>query len=117
MIPVLEAGMPLSNSYQRPALKAKKSLIADVVGINKDGTVCIECGNTPVERLHQFNLIFDEVLFLPFISVADEALNNEKLKQEVIKLTSERQNLEAENENLSRKLSEVKMELKRLAET
>lgn len=92
-------------------IKAKKSVIADVVAFKDDYAVVVECGNTPSERLAQFNLVFDEVIYLPFVEIFKEIADVNRLNSQVSELKSEKGKLEAENLTLKQKISTIKEQL------
>lgn len=64
---------------------SNKSFRVDVVGINSDKSVAIECGRTPGEKIAALKMFFDEVIVLPFFTTNISMLEHER----VIRLQSE----------------------------
>jgi hypothetical protein len=59
----------------------------DVVGLNADKKVAIECGKTPGEKIAALKMFFDEVIILPYFSLNVEQLDLERTirkKNEII---------------------------------
>jgi hypothetical protein len=75
-------------------IKVKKSVYADVVGFKEGYSIVVECGSTPSERLSQFKLFFDEVLYLPFVENFKELVETKLLHEHINKLQQEKRELE-----------------------
>jgi hypothetical protein len=69
---------PEPYCYAAPELTVKRGIITDLIGVNKEQSLAIECGNTPPERILQLKLFFDQVIWIP-VSLEER---NKKLETE-----------------------------------
>lgn len=98
----------------------RKFLIVDVVGLKKENKIAIEVGNTPLNKLIQLELFFDEVVHIPYgVSRAEQIdldnlmrLNeiNENQLEKIKKLESV---IEIKNKEIHRYKVEVEWEKER----
>ncbi len=109
--PVLQQGQIIQREsyYPERELKfpVKKGIVTDVIGLKENYSIAIECGNTPSDRLCQLKLLFDEVLYLPYVDLPEHTETILKLNNQITELTNEKKHLKTENEILQQRLDEM----------
>lgn len=80
----------------------KKLMRVDVVGINQEKRIAIECGSTPGEKIAALKMFFDEVIVLPYFTINIDKAEYErtirKQSEEISALTKENSELKAHYE-------------------
>lgn len=114
--PVLYAGQIFEKECygERPLkMTVKRGIIADVIGLNEQHSIVIECGSTPSDRLCQLKLFFDEVLFLPYVKTMGRPEKDIlELNSQITSLTEQNMQLQRENEWYKQRLDALETKIR-----
>jgi len=115
-VPVLQKGQVIQKNFWSTnyVMQVKRGIISDVIGLKDNYAVAVECGHTPSERLEQLRLMFDEVVYLPFVTMAEALENTAFLHGEIDTLKQRNEQLEANLRETDKKYRDLAYQLKLL---
>lgn len=115
-VPVLQKGQVIQKNFWNTnyTMQVRRGIISDVVGLKDNYAIAVECGHTPSERLEQLRLMFDEVVYLPFVTMAEALENTASLHSEIDRLKQRNEQLEADLRETDKKYRDLAYQLKLL---
>lgn len=90
----------------------RQKIRVDVVGIDHERKIAIECGRVPAEKIGWLNLFFDEVIVLPYMNDrVTHGSSEDALKHRISEIGKRLEHKSQQVKDLQRKLSLKNVEL------